>query len=129
METILGLELKRKRTCANLSLKNLAEFVGCTAPYLHKIEHGRTAPTNHIFLEKLAGALMLPESEHAQFIEFAYESQRTIRLHKDASADSVRIINRIAKFLPKLNNEDLQMLEIILWNAEKKMEGNKMSIS
>jgi|GEM_PF-4474356 len=126
MQTILGNELRKKRTEAKQSLRRTASFIGCTAPYLHRIEAGASAPTDIIFLRKLAVALMLNDIEQAKFIEYAYESQRVIRLPRETSAEVLRTINRAARNLEKLENEDLQMIEQILNNACQKWKEQKI---
>lgn len=63
---------------------------------------------------------MLNHKEQCQFIEYANESQRTIRISKVVSAAALRIINQTARNLEKLRQEDLQMIEQILNNARQK---------
>ncbi|BBB62320.1 hypothetical protein UNDKW_4047 [Undibacterium sp. KW1] len=120
METILGNELRKQRTSTKVTLRQVANIVGCTAPYLHRIEAGCCAPTDQAFLIKLAQALMLNHKEQCQFIEYASESQRTIRISKAVGAEALRIINQTARNLEMLEQEDLQKIEQILNNARQK---------
>lgn len=61
MET-LGEFLRLKRDEKDLSLRELAKLIGCTAPFLSDIELGRRHPSDDV-LSKMAVALGVEEKE------------------------------------------------------------------
>src|SRR5438128_8485418 len=71
----LGGEITRLRTEAGLTLKDLAESVGCRSPYIEAIEDGRVEPSED-FVRKLAARLEAGGS---------LELFRRFRLQEDAA--------------------------------------------
>ncbi|MBC3920046.1 helix-turn-helix domain-containing protein [Undibacterium sp. CY18W] len=129
MQTKVGTELKRKRLEAKLSLREMAKLAHCTAPYLWRIEQGISTPADYIFLKKLTDALSMTENEAAQFILYAQDSQRTIKMPVDVGMTHLKTINQVAANITKLGDEDLVAIEQILINACKNWKDKKMPAS
>ena len=77
----LGSEITRLRTEAGLTLKDLAESVGCRSPYIEAIEDGRVEPSED-FVRKLAARLEAGGS---------LELFRRFRLQEDAAVSGEEI--------------------------------------
>lgn len=129
MQTKVGNELRRKRLDADLSLREMATLVGCTAPHLWRIEQGFSAPADKIFLKKLTDALSMNEIEAAEFILYAQDSQRTIKVPVEVCMTQLRTINQVARNIAILDDGDLAAIEMILINAYKNWKDKKMPTS
>ena len=68
LEAKIGLRIKAHRQSNHLTLKQLAEKVGCTDAYLSQIENGRVSPSI-ASLKKIANAL------HSKITDFFVESE------------------------------------------------------
>jgi transcriptional regulator with XRE-family HTH domain len=116
----LGHDFHTHRVEKNLTLRQLARQVGCTASYLHRIESGKCAPTDECFLLRLAQALSLTENQSIRLIEAAQESQTTFRLTGDLSLKAYRIANLLVRYIANLNDGDLDEIDLILTRASRK---------
>ena len=110
----LGFEIHNFRIRGQLTFKELASRVCCSAPYLWKIENGDQAPTAQEFLDRLAGALALSTRERERLVQASIESQRTFKLEGVLSVEAYRVAYRFSRCLAKLNGDDLEKIGEIL---------------
>jgi transcriptional regulator with XRE-family HTH domain len=123
----LGNEIRAHRLRSRLTLKDVAKKTQCSAPYLCRIETGKSAPTDRNFLERLASALTLSGTQKERLIEAANESQKVLQLRGEMSLKAYQVAYRFSKYVTQLRNEDLVELDAILARAHEK--GDPMPIS
>jgi transcriptional regulator with XRE-family HTH domain len=68
LEREIGLRLRAHRQSNNLTLKQLAEKVGCTDAYLSQIENGRVSPS-------IASLKKIAEALHSKITDFFVETE------------------------------------------------------
>lgn len=121
----LGNEIRAHRLRSRLTLKDVAKRAQCSAPYLCKIETGKSAPTDRSFLERLASALTLSGTQKERLIEAANESQKVLQLQGEMSLKAYQVAYRFSRYVTLLRNEDLMELDAMLARARQK--GDPMS--
>lgn len=72
-ETAFGPWLKARRKTLDLTQRDLAQRVGCTAITIRKFEAGERRPSKQV-AERLAGCLEIPLDEQPAFVQFARTS-------------------------------------------------------
>lgn len=110
----LGYEIRTFRTRCQLTFKELAHRVRCSAPYIWKIENGDQAPTTEEFLSRLSIALALSVDEHARLVQAANDSQRVLRLERGLNVDAYRLAHSFCRCLAKLSADDIERIGEIL---------------
>lgn len=110
--------LRKYRKSRQLSLRMLAARLRCSSTYVYKIEMGKAAPTTPVFLNRLATALELDESE-AQLLRYsAAISQRVITLEGELSPKAYEMSHLFAKCLAVLTQDEISRMEQILSKAK-----------
>lgn len=68
---LFGVFLKEKRQEANMSLRELAHFIGVAHTYILNIENGSKAPPGDVMLKKIANALHFDAQTAELFYDLA----------------------------------------------------------
>jgi transcriptional regulator with XRE-family HTH domain len=109
-----GKELRIMRIRKNEVLKDMADKLGCSSSYLSAIELGiRKVPTG--FVEKLASAYSLSDSEKEKLLELRELSEKEVSINLQGASDAQKnlalVFNRT---LSDLTEEDAKKIETIL---------------
>ena len=87
-ENPFGDELRRLRRTAGLTLKDLADEIGCTIVYVSDVERGRRNPPNPKKIQKLL-ARMDQEDKFAELLFLAARSRQSIEISVEDKTDDV----------------------------------------
>lgn len=78
MKETFGVKLKKARQEKELTLQAVADIVGCSASYLHRIENSERTGVNYQIYQKLTEVLDVPDNEEPLTGEQASELERLL---------------------------------------------------
>lgn len=85
MDNKIGNKLKEARTNKGLTLQEVADKIGCSASYIHRIESGSRKGFNYQIYNKLIEILDVKEPENIITIERRNEFEQLLKNNKEAS--------------------------------------------
>lgn len=84
MENKIGNTIKQARTNKGLTLQEVADEIGCSASYIHRIESGSRKGFNYQIYRKLTELLDIEDSEDIISKEKTSEFEQLLKNNKEA---------------------------------------------
>jgi len=105
MSKVFGQELRRLRGLSGLTMRDLAEEIGCSIVYISDIERSRRNPPAPSDIRKLVVKLGFPEV-FPEMLRLAFEARRSIEFKLDDSSSPAEI-NLLLAFKRRIDQGNL----------------------
>lgn len=110
MEKITGEKLKEARIKKGLTLQQVADEVGCSASYVHRIESSERKSFNYQIYQKLIEILDIPEFDVSSDQNTINELYQLLEISKDARTSLQFALETISRSVNKIT-VDLMEIE------------------
>ncbi len=111
-------ELRRER---GLLLKDMAAHLGVSVAYLSALERGERGKPTWTLLQGVLQYFRIIWDEADELLRLADLSEPKVRIDaSDGSPDTVLFLNRLARELPTLSNDDIAAMLAILDRAAER---------
>lgn len=108
--TPFGLFLESIRRSRQLQQVQLADRLGVNSCYISAIEKGKKGPPSKEVLVKLITQLTLDQLEQDALWEYVDQSQKTIRVPDNATAEEYALMRDIRVHLGALSSEQISII-------------------
>lgn len=109
-----GRMLRAHRRRLDLTLRQVAEEIGCSLSYLSKLESGQAFPKRKAILSKMADVLGLDGSEREALAEAARYAEGALQVPIGVDGRRYELAYRIVLALPDLSEQTLNSIEELL---------------
>jgi transcriptional regulator with XRE-family HTH domain len=109
-----GRMLRAHRRRQELTLREVAEEIGCSLSYLSKLESGQAFPKRTAMLLKMADVLRLDGREREALVEAARYAKGALHVPSGVGPRRCELAHRIISALPELSEETLDSIEELL---------------
>lgn len=109
-----GRMLRAHRRRLDLTLREVAEEIGCSLSYLSKLESGQAFPKRTAMLLKMADVLRLDRAEREALAEAVRHAERALHLPSGVDSRRYELVHRIVTALPDLSEQTLDSIEELL---------------
>lgn len=110
MSESLGVYLRRLRGSRRLDQQSLATRLGIGAPYLSRLERGRTPYLSDELVSRLGDALSLTEAERQRLANLRDVSAGRVRLSPGTSHEAVELIKLMIEVAPDMSDAQVAAL-------------------
>lgn len=108
--TPFGLFLESIRRSRQLQQVQLADRLGVNSCYVSAMEKGKKGPPSKEVLTKLISQLKLDGSEQEALWEYVDQSQKTVRVPDNATAEEYALMRDIRVHLGALSSEQITII-------------------
>lgn len=109
-----GRMLRAHRRRQDLTLREVAEEIGCSLSYLSKLESGKAFPKRTAMLLRLADALRLDGDEREALTQAAQYAEGALQIPGGIDPRRYELVHRIVSALPDLSEQTLDSIEELL---------------
>lgn len=109
-----GRMLRAHRRRLDLTLREVAEEIGCSLSYLSKLESGQAFPKRTAMLLKMADVLRLDGREREALAEAARYAEGALHVPSGVDPRRYELAHRMISALPDLSEQTLDSIEQLL---------------
>jgi transcriptional regulator with XRE-family HTH domain len=113
--TPFGEKIRELRAARRITLKEMAEAVGVSPPYLSALEHGHRGSPSWYLVQRIITYFNVIWDEAEELERLAQISHpRTILDASGMPVEATEFANRLARFFPELTKSEIAMLQTTL---------------
>lgn len=119
--TPFGQAVRKLRAERNISQKQMAADLGVSAAYLSALEHGNRSEPSWQMVQRIIGYfnIIWDEAEELQALALLSKPQISIST-RNLDSRAIILANRLAANFERLTNDDIEHLESVLDQVEKR---------